>query len=66
MITVLFPAFSSDVKPVGVASSRGRRGQLRHGVGSSIDGEECGTVSRLASPVKEGTEIEVLPSAAGG
>jgi molybdopterin synthase sulfur carrier subunit len=42
------------------------RGQLRRYVNVYIDGEECRTVSGLASPVKDGTEIQVLPSVAGG
>lgn len=66
MITVLFPGFPGEVKPAGFAAFRGERGQLRHDVGGFIDGAECGTVSGLASPVKEGTEIQVLPSVARG
>jgi sulfur-carrier protein len=42
------------------------RGQLRRYVNVYIDGEECRTVSGLGSPVKDGAEIQVLPSVAGG
>jgi hypothetical protein len=62
MITVL----SREVKPARSAACRDDRCQRRPAPGGRIDGEECGTVSILASPVKEGTEIQVLPSVAEG
>ncbi|MGC9666256.1 MoaD/ThiS family protein [Planosporangium sp. 12N6] len=42
------------------------RGQLRRYVNVYIDGEECRTMSGLATPVAPGAEVLVLPSVAGG
>jgi sulfur-carrier protein len=42
------------------------RGELRRYVNVYIDGEECRTVGGLQSPVTDGSEIQVLPSVAGG
>jgi molybdopterin synthase sulfur carrier subunit len=42
------------------------RGQLRRYVNVYVDGEECRAVSGLETPVKDGAEILVLPSVAGG
>jgi molybdopterin converting factor small subunit len=42
------------------------RGQLRRYVNVYVDGEECRAVSGLGTPVKDGVEIQVLPSVAGG
>jgi molybdopterin converting factor small subunit len=42
------------------------QGQLRRYVNVYIDGEECRTLSGLATHVKDGMEIQVLPSVAGG
>jgi molybdopterin converting factor small subunit len=42
------------------------QGQLRRYVNIYVDGEECRTVSGLETPVKDGAEILVLPSVAGG
>jgi len=45
---------------------RDERGQLRRYVNVFVDGEECRRLSGLATPVPDGTEIQVLPSVAGG
>jgi len=42
------------------------QGEVRRYVNVYIDGEECRTVSGLRTPVKDGAEIQVLPSVAGG
>jgi molybdopterin converting factor small subunit len=42
------------------------RGQLRRYVNVYVDGEECRTMSGLGTLVKDGAEILVLPSVAGG
>jgi molybdopterin converting factor small subunit len=42
------------------------RGQLRRYVNVYVDGEECRTISGLATPVEDGAEVLVLPSVAGG
>jgi molybdopterin converting factor small subunit len=42
------------------------RGQLRRYVNVYVDGEECRAVSGLETPVKDGAELLVLPSVAGG
>jgi molybdopterin converting factor small subunit len=42
------------------------RGQLRRYINVYIDGEECRIMSGLDTPVKDGDEIQVLPSVAGG
>jgi molybdopterin converting factor small subunit len=42
------------------------RGELRRYINVYIDGEECRTMSGLDTPVKDGDEIQVLPSVAGG
>ena len=42
------------------------RGQLRRYINVYIGGEECRTMSGLDTPVKDGDEIQVLPSVAGG
>jgi molybdopterin synthase sulfur carrier subunit len=42
------------------------RGQLRRYINVYIDGEECRTMSGLDTRVKDGDEIQVLPSVAGG
>jgi hypothetical protein len=62
MITVL----SREVKPARFAACHDERCQRRPARAGCVDGEECGTVSVLASPVKEGTEIQVLPWVAEG
>jgi molybdopterin synthase sulfur carrier subunit len=45
---------------------RDEQGQLRRYVNVFVDGEECRRLSGLATPVPDGTEIQVLPSVAGG
>ena len=45
---------------------RDERGQLRRYVNIYIDGEDCRGLAGQESPVRAGSEIQVLPSVAGG
>ncbi|HZN73766.1 MAG TPA: MoaD/ThiS family protein [Micromonosporaceae bacterium] len=45
---------------------RDEQGQLRRYVNVYVDGEDCRLVGGLTAPVRDGAEITVLPSVAGG
>jgi molybdopterin converting factor small subunit len=45
---------------------RDERGELRRYVNVYIDGENCRMLAGQSSPVAAGSEIQVLPSVAGG
>lgn len=45
---------------------RDEQGRLRRFVNVYIDGEDCRGLSGLDSPVRDGAEVQVLPSVAGG
>jgi sulfur-carrier protein len=45
---------------------RDERGDLRRFVNIYVDGEDCRHVGGLATPVRDGAEIQMLPSVAGG
>jgi uncharacterized protein (TIGR00369 family) len=45
---------------------RDEQGQLRRFVNVYIDGEDCRGLAGLDSPVRDGAEVQVLPSVAGG
>jgi len=45
---------------------RDERGQLRQYVNVYVDGEDCRRLDGLATRVRDGAEIQVLPSVAGG
>ncbi|MER7587348.1 ubiquitin-like small modifier protein 1 [Micromonospora sp. NPDC127501] len=45
---------------------RDERGELRRYVNVFVDGEDCRHTGGLATPVKDGAEVQVLPSVAGG
>jgi len=45
---------------------RDEQGQLRRFVNVYIDGEDCRGLSGLDSPVRDGAEVQILPSVAGG
>jgi len=45
---------------------RDEQGHLRRFVNVYIDGEDCRGLSGLDSPVRDGAEVQVLPSVAGG
>jgi molybdopterin converting factor small subunit len=45
---------------------RDERGELRRYVNVYIDGDDCRALAGQESPVAAGTEIQVLPSVAGG
>ena len=45
---------------------RDEQGDLRRYVNVYIDGEDCRRLAGLDSPVADGSEIQVLPSVAGG
>jgi molybdopterin converting factor small subunit len=45
---------------------RDERGGLRRYVNFYVDGEECRRLSGPDTPLRDGTEIQVLPSVAGG
>jgi uncharacterized protein (TIGR00369 family) len=45
---------------------RDEQGRLRRFVNVYIDGEDCRGLAGLDSPVRDGAEIQVLPSVAGG
>src|SRR5262249_5659952 len=45
---------------------RDERGQIRRFVNVYIDGEDCRGLSGLDSLVRDGAEVQVLPSVAGG
>jgi molybdopterin synthase sulfur carrier subunit len=41
-------------------------GELRRYVNVFVDGEDCRVLGGLAAPVRDGAEVQVLPSVAGG
>lgn len=45
---------------------RDEQGQIRRYVNVFVDGEDCRHVGGLATPVRDGTEVQVIPSVAGG
>jgi molybdopterin converting factor small subunit len=45
---------------------RDEQGELRKYVNVYVDGEDCRQVGGLTAPVRDGAQIEVLPSVAGG
>ncbi|MEU4481367.1 ubiquitin-like small modifier protein 1 [Micromonospora sp. NPDC023966] len=45
---------------------RDERGELRRYVNVYVDGEDCRHVGGLDAAVADGTEVQVLPSVAGG
>jgi molybdopterin converting factor small subunit len=45
---------------------RDEQGELRRYVNVYVDGEDCRHVGGLATPVADGSEIQVIPSVAGG
>jgi molybdopterin converting factor small subunit len=45
---------------------RDEQGALRRYVNVYVDGEECRVLGGLAAPVRDGSEIRLLPSVAGG
>ena len=42
------------------------RGEIRRYVNVYVDGEDCRRSGGLDTPVREGSEIQVIPSVAGG
>jgi molybdopterin converting factor small subunit len=45
---------------------RDEQGELRRYVNVYVDGEDCRLSGGLESPVRDGAEVQVLPSVAGG
>ena len=45
---------------------RDERRELRRYVNFYLDGEECRWLAGAGSPVREGTEVRIIPSVAGG
>jgi sulfur-carrier protein len=45
---------------------RDEQGELRRYVNVYVDGEDCRHLAGLATPVADGSEIQVIPSVAGG
>ncbi|MEV0648478.1 ubiquitin-like small modifier protein 1 [Phytomonospora sp. NPDC050363] len=45
---------------------RDEKGGLRRYVNIYVDGEECRRAGGLDTPVMEGSEVQILPSVAGG
>jgi molybdopterin converting factor small subunit len=45
---------------------RDEQGQIRRYVNVFVDGEDCRHVGGLQTPVRDGTEVQVIPSVAGG
>jgi molybdopterin synthase sulfur carrier subunit len=45
---------------------RDEQGQLRRFVNVYVDGEDCRVSERLATPLRNGAEVQILPSVAGG
>ena len=45
---------------------RDEQGQIRRYVNVYVDGEDCRSGGGLDTPLSEGSEIQVLPSVAGG
>ena len=45
---------------------RDERGELRRFVNVYVDGEDCRRAGGLDTPVRDGAEVQVLPSVAGG
>ncbi len=58
-------AMSADYPRLG-RRIRDERGALRRYVNVYVDGEDCRRASGLATPVDDRSDIEVLPSIAGG
>ena len=45
---------------------RDERGGLRRYVNFYVDGEECRALAGTGTPLREGAEVQVIPSVAGG
>ena len=45
---------------------RDEQGQIRRFVNVYVDGEDCRTLERLGTPLRDGSEVQILPSVAGG
>ena len=45
---------------------RDEQGQIRRYVNVFVDGEDCRHIGGLQTPVRDGTEVQVIPSVAGG
>ncbi|WP_159944846.1 MULTISPECIES: MoaD/ThiS family protein [unclassified Nocardiopsis] len=45
---------------------RDEQGRLRRYVNVFVDEDECRTVGGLSAPVRDGADVRVLPSVAGG
>jgi len=45
---------------------RDEQGELRRYVNVYVDGEDCRLAGGLGTPVRDGAEVQVLPSVAGG
>ena len=45
---------------------RDERGELRRYVNVYVDGEDCRRLGGLAAPVDDASEVQVIPSVAGG
>jgi molybdopterin synthase sulfur carrier subunit len=45
---------------------RDERGEIRRYVNVYVDGEDCRLAGGLDTPVRDGAEVQVLPSVAGG
>ena len=45
---------------------RDDQGQIRRYVNVFVDGEDCRHSGGLGTPVRDGTEVQVIPSVAGG
>ena len=45
---------------------RDDQGQIRRYVNVFVDGEDCRHAGGLGTPVRDGTEVQVIPSVAGG
>lgn len=56
----------SRVHPALERRLRDEQGALRRYVNCYVDGEDCRQLRGLQTPVADGTELEVIPSVAGG
>jgi molybdopterin synthase sulfur carrier subunit len=45
---------------------RDEQGTVRRFVNIYVDGEDCRELGQLAAPLREGSEVQILPSVAGG
>lgn len=45
---------------------RDERGELRRYVNVYVDGEDCRATGGLVTPIRDGAEVQVIPSVAGG